>query len=103
MDNAAGKNVMDSAHASSTPVAVMFPSSWKGGDSLKFSTRKPIAVVRLVRNTGIALIRMLSLRALILSAPFCISLNMLMRICTESAIANVITTIGDAMLAGFIP
>ena len=52
MERRAGRNVTESAHASPTPVAVTLPNSWRGGESLKFMTRNPTAVVRLVRKTG---------------------------------------------------
>ena len=48
----AGKNVTDKIKAIMTPVATIFPRSRKGGASLKFILRKPIAVVMLVKKIG---------------------------------------------------
>ncbi len=50
-------------------MAVTFPRSRNGGESLKLRLRKPIIVVRLVRNTGWALIRTDSTMASPLSEP----------------------------------
>ena len=61
------------------PTAVMLPRSPKGGESEKFSDRKPIAVVTLVRKTGDMLTRMLSTSASRRVWPRRMELNMLMR------------------------
>ena len=55
----------------------MLPRRRNGGASLKFMLRKPIAVVRLVRNTGCRLTRRLSTMALGLLRPWRNSCSML--------------------------
>ena len=51
----------------------MLPKSLSGGTSLKFMLRKPMAVVRMVKNTGWVLIRKLSTMASRLKLPWRIS------------------------------
>ena len=55
--------------ANKIPMAAAVPMCAKGGDSLKFSAKKLMAVVILVNTTGIKLISMLFCRACFLSSP----------------------------------
>ena len=66
----AGRNNTEYTHAAVTPMATILPRSRNGGTSLKFSDRKPITVVKLVRNTGCQLMRRLSTIAACLSRPW---------------------------------
>jgi len=65
----AGNIVTEKTNASITPIATIFPRWAKGGASEKFIVIKPIAVVKLVRNTGCILTLRLSLMAECLSMP----------------------------------
>ena len=47
-----GSNTIENNQAAITPAAVIFPRSWKGGESEKFRDKKPTAVVIEVRNIG---------------------------------------------------
>ena len=46
----AGSTVIENAQATMTPNALRFPSSLKGGESLKLRLKNPMAVVMLVRR-----------------------------------------------------
>ncbi len=99
----AGNNRTEKINAASTPTATTLPSSLNGGTSLLFMLRKPMAVVRLVTNTGFKLIRRDSRIAVFLSRPRRISANMVERICTLSAIASVMiitgaTAVGEVII-----
>ena len=48
----AGRKVMDKTKAMMTPIATILPKSRKGGAPLKFTPKKQIAVVKLVREMG---------------------------------------------------
>ncbi len=63
IDTSAGMTVIEKTQAATTPMAAMLPISWNGGASEKLRLKKPIVVVRLVRNTGSVLTRRLSTRA----------------------------------------
>ena len=52
----AGNNITLKKKAAITPKAEKLPSSRNGGTSEVFMAKKPIAVVKLVRNTGDKLI-----------------------------------------------
>ncbi len=99
----AGSRTTENTNAASTPAATTFPSSLNGGTSLLFILRKPMAVVRLVTNTGFRLIRNASRIAACLSRPRRISLNIVDRICTLSAMARVMiitgaTAVGEVII-----
>ena len=86
-----------------TPTAVMFPRCQKGGESLKFILRNPIAVVRLVRNTGVMLTRRLSTIASCLFKPRRISRSIITKIWILSAIASVMIIVGACADGGVRP
>ena len=98
----AGSRVMERKNASQTPIAAMLPRSRKGGASLKFRLRKPTAVVKVVRNTGCRLTRRLSSMAARFSMPWRRPCRKFTRICTQSAMARVMMTIGTMVVGGDI-
>ena len=83
-----------------TPTAVRLPRRRKGGESLKFSVRKPMAVVTLVRKTGWALISMASTMASWLATPARRRWSQVTMMWTESATASVRMMVGADALVG---
>ena len=69
----AGNKNIEKKNAAITPIAATLPKSLKGGASLVFNDRKPIAVVTDVKKTGMKFTRKLSLMADFLSLPARIS------------------------------
>ena len=90
----AGRKNIDKKKAATTPIATVLPRSLNGGTSLKFMVKKPMAVVTLVIKTGCKLMRILSCMASALVWP-CRKLNKnVTSICTQSATAIVVITVG---------
>ena len=90
----AGSSVIEYAHAARMPTAVMLPRCQNGGESEKFSARKPTIVVSDVIVTGMKFRRSASTSALSLSTPSRMTVRIDIRMWIESAIASVRMMIG---------
>ena len=90
----AGRNNTEKKKAAITPMATVFPRSLNGGTSLKFIVMKPSTVVTLVMNTGCKLIRILSCIASALGMPCRMLKRNVTSMCTQSATAMVVITVG---------
>ena len=97
-----GKRMTVYRNAAVTPIVAMFPRSLKGRTSLRFSARRPMQVVRLVRNTGLRLMRMLSVMASFLLTPLRIDWKSETSRWMLSATARVMITVGALELGGVI-